>query len=307
MTRKVGPDHGAWGILYGAGAYSLWGLFPIYFKQTARVPALEVLAHRIVWALLALALVALATRGRSMALRVPARVHALYALAAALVGVNWFVYVWAVSSNFVVETSLGYFITPLVNVALGVAVFRERLRPAQWLAIGLATVGVVYLTLTHGSLPWISLALALSFGSYGLVKKQAPLGSVQGLTLETGVLFMPALAYLILLGTSDSGSFLHAGTRIDLLLAASGPVTIGPLLMFSKAVRLVPLSIIGMLQYIAPSIQFLLGVLVYREPFSSTRLVGFILVWVALVVFSVDSAVRLKPDTTITTPDDHDA
>jgi chloramphenicol-sensitive protein RarD len=283
------------GLLYGAGAYSLWGLFPIYFKQTARVPALEVLAHRIVWLLAALAVVALATRGRSTALRVPARVHALYAAAGALIGVNWFVYVWAVSSGFILETSLGYFITPLVNVALGVVVFRERLRPAQWLAIGLAATGVMYLTLTHGSLPWVSLVLAVSFGSYGLVKKQAPLGPVQGLTLETGVLFLPALAYLVLLEARGAGSFLHTGARIDLLLAASGVITMVPLLMFSKAVVEVPLSIIGMLQYIAPTIQFLLGVLVYDEPFTPTRLVGFAFVWVALAVFSADGLHAYRP------------
>jgi chloramphenicol-sensitive protein RarD len=278
------------GVLYGAAAYCCWGLFPIYFKQTAHVPALEVLAHRIVWSLIALALIALATRARSRLMRVPARVYALYALAAVLIGVNWFVYVWAVSSGFIVETSLGYFMTPLVNVVLGVMVFREHLRPVQWIAIGLAAAGVVYLTLAYGSLPWVSLVLAASFGSYGLVKKQAPLGSAPGLTLETGVLCLPALTYLAALEARGHGSFLHGGAATDVLLAASGLITIGPLLLFAKAVKRVPLSIIGMLQYIAPTIQFLLGVLVYREPFSSTRLVGFVFVWVAVVVFSADSA-----------------
>jgi chloramphenicol-sensitive protein RarD len=219
---------------------------------------------------------------------VPRRVHALYALAAALIGVNWFVYVWAVSSGFIVETSLGYFITPLVNVLLGVFVFRERLRRGQWFAIGLATVGVVYLTIAHGSLPWISLALAVSFGSYGLVKKQAPLGSVQGLMLETGVLCVPALGYLIALHVRDQGSFLHGGAAEGLLLAASGVITMVPLLLFAQAVRRVPLSIIGMLQYIAPTIQFLLGVLAYHEPFRASQFVGFAFVWVALAVFSID-------------------
>lgn len=283
------------GILYGAAAYGLWGLFPIYFKQTARVPALEVLAHRIVWSVAALAVIALATHLRTMPPRVPRRIYALYALAAALIGVNWFVYVWAVSSGFVVETSLGYFVTPLVNVVLGVLVFRERLRRLQWIAIALASAGVLYLTMAHGSLPWISLALAVSFGSYGLVKKQAPLGAVQGLMLETGVLFVPALAYLIAQDAGARGSFLHTGLRIDLLLAASGVITIGPLVLFARAVRMVPLSVIGMLQYIAPTIQFLLGVLAYREPFRRTELVGFLFVWVALLVFTLDGVRAYRP------------
>ena len=278
------------GVAYGALAYALWGLFPIYFKQTAHVPALEVLAHRIVWSVVALAFIAVAARGRTVTVRVPGRVYLLYAAAAALIGVNWFVYVWAVSSGFILETSLGYFITPLVNVLLGVMVFRERLRLGQWIAIALATGGVVHLTMAHGSLPWISLALAVSFGSYGLVKKQAPLGAVQGLTLETGVLLLPALAYLVALHVDHRGAFLQLGSRTDLLLASSGLITIGPLLLFARAVRLVPLSVIGMLQYIAPTIQFLLGVLVYHEPFRATRLTGFLFVWVALAVFTIDGA-----------------
>ena len=283
------------GIVYGAVAYGLWGLFPIYFKLTAHVPALEVLSHRIVWSLLALLLIALATRGRTIAVRVPPRVWMLYALAAALIGVNWFVYVWAVSSGFIVETSLGYFITPLVNVVLGVIVFREQLRPAQWIAIALAAAGVTHLTISHGSLPWISLALAVSFGSYGLVKKQAALGSVQGLTLETGVLFLPALLYLVVLNASQHVSFLDRGVTTDLLLIASGIITIGPLLLFAQAVRQMPLSLIGMLQYIAPTIQFLLGVLVYHEPFRATRLVGFVCVWIALAIFTLDGVRAYRP------------
>jgi chloramphenicol-sensitive protein RarD len=283
------------GVLYGAAAFGLWGLFPIYFKQTAQVPALEVLAHRIVWSVLALALIALVTRGRTLALRIPRRVYAMYGLAGALIGVNWFVYVWAVSAGFIVETSLGYFITPLVNVVLGVLVFRERLRLAQWTAVGLAAAGVIQLTMTYGSLPWIALTLAVTFGSYGLVKKQAPLGSEQGLALETGMLCLPALAYLVGLHVSGRGSFLQAGGATDLLLAASGFITIVPLLLFARAVRQVPLSVIGMLQYIAPTIQFLLGVLVYDEPFMAARFIGFLFVWIALVVFTIDGARAYRP------------
>ena len=276
------------GIWYGAAAYAAWGLFPIYFKLTAHVPALEVLGHRVIWSFLTLALLAVAARRGLAAFRVPARVYALYATAAVLIGVNWFVYVWAVSSGFVVETSLGYFITPFVNVLLGVLVFGERLRRGQWVAVGLAAVGVLYLAAAYGTLPWISLVLAISFGSYGLVKKKVSLLPVVGLTLETGVLFVPALLYALALEAAGRASFLHVGAASDLLLVGSGVITIGPLLLFAAAVQRVPLSIIGLLQYIAPTIQFLLGVLVYREPFARAQLVGFGFVWAALAVYSAE-------------------
>ena len=276
------------GIWYGAAAYASWGLFPIYFKLTAHVPALEVLGHRVIWSFLTLALLAVAARRGLAAFRVPPGVYALYASAAVLIGINWFVYVWAVSSGFVVETSLGYFITPFVNVLLGVLVFGERLRRGQWAAVGLAAAGVLYLAAAYGTLPWISLVLAISFGSYGLVKKKVSLLPIVGLTLETGVLFLPALLYALALEAAGRASFLHVGAASDLLLVGSGVITIGPLLLFAAAVQRVPLSIIGLLQYIAPTIQFLLGVLVYREPFARAQLVGFGFVWAALAVYSAE-------------------
>ena len=241
------------GIWYGIGAYTAWGLFPIYFKLTAHVPALEVLAHRVVWSFLTLLLVTMAARRTAATFRIGVRLYAFYAVAGALIGVNWFVYVWAVANGFIVATSLGYFINPFVNVVLGVMVFGERLRPLQWTAVGVAAAGVIYLTWMYGSLPWISLVLASSFGSYGLVKKKVPLPPMQGLTLETAVLFLPAVAYAVVLEGAGQGTFGHVGTATDLLLVGAGLITIGPLLLFAAAVQRVPLSVVGLLQYIAPS------------------------------------------------------
>ncbi len=287
------------GIWYGAAASASWGLVPIYFKLTGHVAALEVLSHRIIWSFLALALVTVAGRGTHATFRVPPRTYAMYGAAAALIGVNWFVYVWAVAAGFIVETSLGYFITPFVNVLLGVLVFGERLRRGQWLAVALAAAGVLFLAIAYGSLPWISLVLAISFGSYGLVKKKVSGTPMQGLTLETGVLFVPALVYALALERSGSASFLHAGTGTDALLVGAGLITIAPLLFFAAAVQRVPLSIIGILQYIAPTMSFLLGVLVYREPFSRAQLVGFAFVWAALAVFTAEGLLSRRVSRTV--------
>jgi chloramphenicol-sensitive protein RarD len=217
-----------------------------------------------------------------------ARVIRIYAVAAALVTVNWFTFVWAVNSGYVVETSLGYFINPLVSVLIGVLFLHERLRLVQWIAIGLAAAGVLYLTILYGSLPWIALVLALSFGSYGLVKKKGLLGSVHGLALETAILTPVAIGYLIYVGLRGHGALLHGGVRSDLLLLGTGAVTTIPLLFFASAVQRIPLSLLGVLQYIAPTMQFLLGVLLYREPFTAAQFVGFAMVWAALVVLGVE-------------------
>jgi chloramphenicol-sensitive protein RarD len=227
------------------------------------------------------------------ALRSP-RAMGIYTAAALVIGINWFVYVWAVNSGFIVQSSLGYFINPLVNVLLGVVVFRERLRRLQWVAIGLAASGVLYLTILYGSVPWIALALAVSFGMYGLLKKMGPLGSIQGLALETTILFVPALAYLVFVERADTGGFLHASVTAQLLMAAAGPVTTVPLLFFGSAARRIPLSLMGMLQYISPTVQFLLGVLVYKESFSAVQSVGFGLVWTALVLLAVEGYVTRR-------------
>jgi len=278
------------GIWYGIGAYVTWGLFPIYWKWLHHVPALQLISHRIVWSFVLLVVFILASRQWKVfrAAALEPRVLRIYFVAAILIGVNWLVYIWAVNAGFIVEVSLGYYTNPLLNVLMGVLFLRERLRSLQWVPLGLAAAGVFYLTWAYGSLPWIALTLAFSFGFYGLVKKTAPLGSLYGLTLETGLLFLPALLYLFYSDVTGRGAFLHASAISDALLMGAGLMTTIPLLMFASAARSIPLSLVGILQYIAPTLQFLLGVLVYGEPFTHVQLVGFGMVWVALVLFAVE-------------------
>lgn len=276
------------GLWSGVAAYSIWGLVPIYWKLLKHVPAIQVLGHRIVWSLAVLLVLVVATRRRGLA-SVSRRVVALYAIAAALIAANWFLYILAVNAGFIVETSLGYYITPLVNVLFGVVFFHERMRPAQWVSIALATAGVVQLTFAYGALPWIAFGLAVSFGSYGLAKKKAPLDPLEGLTLETAILAPVAIVYLVTLYRSGEGAFLHIGVASDALMIGGGLVTTVPLLLFAAAVRSVPLSVIGILQYIGPTLQFLLGVFVYDEPFSRMQLIGFSIVWAALAIYAEDS------------------
>lgn len=278
------------GLWFAFGAYFIWGLFPIYWKLLKDVTALELIGHRIIWSFVMLGAVITFTahwrRLREAGLNW--RVIRIYSLAAVLIGANWLIYVWAVNAGFIVETSLGYFINPLLSVLLGVIIFREKLRPMQWIPVGLAALGVGYLTLVYGRPPWIALSLAFSFGFYGLVKKLAPLGSLYGLTLETGILFLPALGYLFFLEAQGSAAFLRTGLTADLLMIGSGLVTTIPLLLFASAAQRIPLSMIGIMQYIAPTLQFLIGVLVYKEPFSQAQFIGFAIVWVALVIFGLD-------------------
>ena len=288
------------GVLNGILAYTLWGFFPIYWKLLHHVPALQLLSHRIIWSFLLLGIVLVLTRQiGSFRASLNTRTLQIYLLAAILIGVNWLTYVWAVNAGFIVETSLGYFINPLLSVLMGVLFLRERLRPLQWLPISLATIGVLYLTFTYGRPPWIALLLAFSFGFYGLVKKLAPLGSVYGLTLETGLLFVPALVFLLWVQLTGSAAFLHQGLTTDLLLIGAGVVTTIPLLMFASAAKQIPLSTVGILQYLAPTIQFLIGVFIYKEPFDHSHLIGFGLVWLALIIFWIEnflsSRTLLKP------------
>lgn len=278
------------GIWSAIGAYTLWGWFPVYFKWLAQVPAPELIGHRIVWSCLMLGAVILVTRRwqafREQALKL--RVVRAYLLAAMLISVNWLVYVWAVNSGFILEASLGYFINPLISVLMGVVLLHEKLRPWQWVAVALAILGVVYLTVAHGSLPWIALVLAFSFALYGLIKKTSPLGALHGLTLETGILLLPALGYLFFLEGNGQGAFLHAGTLIDILLIGCGLVTAVPLLLFAAAAQRIPLALLGVLQYIAPTLQFLIAILIYREPFATDKLIGFGIIWMALAIFAVE-------------------
>lgn len=279
------------GILNGIGAYALWGFFPIYWKLLHQVPALQVIGHRIGWSFVFLMMIILSTRqGREFrASALTGKTIGIYSIAAVLLSVNWLIYVWGVNAGFIVETSLGYFINPLISVLLGVVFLRERLRPAQWVPIALAGAGVVYLTLTYGRLPWIALSLAFSFGIYGFVKKLAPLGSLHGLTLETAIVFPLALIYLVIVEIAGTGAFLHQGALTDILLIGTGVVTSIPLLLFASAARQIPLTMVGILQYLAPTLQFLIGVFVYHELFDRTRLIGFSLVWIALVIFWVEN------------------
>jgi chloramphenicol-sensitive protein RarD len=278
------------GILYGIGAYVFWGFFPIYWKLLHHVPAIQVIGHRIIWSFLLLIVVIFLTKQLTeFRATINFKILRVYTIAALLVGVNWLVYVWAVNAGFIVETSLGYFINPLLSVLLGVIFFKEKLRTAQWIPVVLAALGVAYLTYVYGRLPYIALTLAFSFGLYGLVKKLSPLGSLYGLTIETGILFIPAFGYLIFTEINSSAAFLHTGITSDLLMVGAGLVTTIPLLMFASAVRSVPLWVAGLLQYITPTIQFLIGILIYKEPFSHNQLIGFGLVWIALVIFLVEN------------------
>ena len=286
------------GVWQALSAYSIWGLFPLYWTLFHGIAALEVLAHRIVWSFVAVAVILAAIdRVRVGALlSLPWRIVALYGAAASLIGVNWFLYVWGVNAGLVVQTSLGYFMTPLVNVVLGVVVFRERLSTAQWLAVALAAAGVVYLTVAYGVLPWLALGLAVTFGGYGLTKKKAPMPAFDGLAVETALLVPLAMLYLSWLGWNGSAAFLRVSGTTEALLAASGLITIVPLVLFASAVRRVPLSIIGLLQYISPTIQLVLGLVVFREPFTRVQLIGFGCVWGALVVFAIDGLrARARP------------
>jgi chloramphenicol-sensitive protein RarD len=283
------------GLWYAAAAYTIWGTFPLYWRLLRPVPSLEVLAHRIVWSSVALGAIVVVARGTGAWRSVSRRVLTQYGIAAVLIAINWLTYIYGVGQERVVEVSLGYFITPLINVLLGTVVLRERLRTLQWAAVGLAAVGVGYLTYQYGSLPWIAVILAVSFGGYGLVKKTATLPALEGLTLETVVLLAPALVYLLV---GPGRAFRSGDLGTDALLIGGGLVTIGPLLLFASAVRGVPLTVIGIIQYLSPTISFLLGVFVLGEPFSADQFVGFGFVWAAIALFTLDGvrSVRLQAD-----------
>jgi chloramphenicol-sensitive protein RarD len=293
------------GIWYAIGAYASWGLFPIYWKLLHHVPALQLISHRIIWSFLALIVFILFLRQwsdfRSAAFSL--RVFYVYLIAAVLIGINWLTYVWAVNAGHIIETSLGYFINPLLSVSMGVFFLHEHLRPRQWISIGLAAAGVLFLAIVHGSIPWIALTLAFSFAFYGLVKKTAPLGSLYGLTLETGILILPALFFLFISDVNGTGAFLHTGTTADILLAGAGIVTTIPLLLFASAARRIPLSLIGVLQYISPTLQFLIGVLIYHESFTLIQFIGYAIVWIALILFGMESFFAYRAQIAIMEPE----
>lgn len=278
------------GIAYAACAYIAWGLFPLYFRQMATVPATQVLAHRIVWSLL-FVFALLALRRQWQWLRPLARqpkVLAAFAASALLLSTNWLTYIWSVNQGHILEASLGYFITPLVNVALGYSVLHERPRRLQWTALALAALGVVWLTVQTGHLPWIALVLAGSFGSYGLLRKIAVLGPLEGLALETLMLAPVALIALGVWWLQGTASFPAAEGSMNAWLIGSGPVTTVPLLLFAAGARRLSMTTLGLLQYLGPTLQLALGVWVFHEPFTPERLIGFGMIWAALVVYTAD-------------------
>jgi chloramphenicol-sensitive protein RarD len=279
------------GVLYAAVAYIAWGLFPIFFKQLSNVNAFEVVMHRIVWSLVFLVGV-LAMLRRWSWLRDVARqprVLAAFAASAMLLSANWSVYVWAVHNAHMVDASLGYFILPLVNVAFGFAFLQERPRPVQWLAVAVALAGVVWLTVQGGRLPWVALVLAMTFGIYGLLRKVASLGALEGLTLESMLLAPFAAGLLVWWTWHGQGALVQGSASTMGWLMLAGPLTAIPLLLFAAGARRIPLATLGILQYISPSLQMLLGVWLYGEAFDPARAIGFYLIWLALVVYTLDS------------------
>jgi len=285
------------GILLSICSYLAWGLFPLYFKSVGNVLPLEILAHRIFWALPFLLLIMASRKQWAWLSTILNRPNVLggFIVSALLLSINWFIYIWAVNNGRIVDGSLGYFINPIVNVLLGFILLKERLRSVQWVSVGIATAGVVWLALLNGHMPWISLALAFSFGAYALMRKTAALGALEGLTLETLILFPCAAAYLVYLvlqGQSTFASTWISGDTTPWLLMAAGPITAVPLLFFASGARLIPMSTLGILQYISPSIQLLIGVWIYHEPFSANRLIGFIIIWSALFLYSAEGLWR---------------
>lgn len=280
----------ACGTWVAIAAYGIWGLFPIYWKWLEEIPALQLVSHRVLWTCVTLGLVILLSgKWQSFVASFRSgRMMRIYLVAALLMGINWLVFTIAVNSDNVTQTGLGYYISPLINVLMGVLLLRERLRIGQWASVGMAAAGVTYLTVMQGTLPWMALALAFSFGCYGLVKKMAPLDAVNGLMLETSLLLPAALAYLGYCELTGQGAFVHASTGATLLMIASGVVSMSPLLLFALAAQQIPLSRLGILQYLTPTLQLLLGVMVYHEPFDHHSLLGFGLVWTSLLMFSLD-------------------
>ena len=277
------------GLLFGISAYIIWGLLPLYWKLVEEAGAYEILAHRGIWSLLiCISLLALRKQLRSAYVMVrSSRTLSLLFLASGLLTINWGVYIWSVTVNRVVEAALGYYITPLINVTFGVLLLREKLRPAQWIAVALAVVGVVILTLGYGSLPWIALVLAISWGSYSLIKKSLNLGALETLSLETLFAFLPNLVFLLIIESNGSAEFGSTWT-ISLLLFGAGAATVIPLLLFNGSTTRLPLSTVGLLQYITPTIMFFIGIFINNEDISMTKVIGFAFIWLALAVLSRD-------------------
>ncbi len=293
------------GILSTATAFTLWGIFPLYLKLLKSIPALEILSHRVVWSIVLLAVILGLRRQWTWVnkIRQRPRIALVFVASAAMLATNWVVYIWAVGEQRIIDASLGYFITPLFNVLFGI-MLGERLRNAQWLAIAFAACGVIWLTIGVGQLPWIGLTLAVTFSLYGLLSKTAPLGALEGLTAETLVMLPLAALFLLLPNSGSSHAFTADDTFMSGLLLTAGPVTAVPLLLFAFGARRIPLSMLGLLQYIGPSIQLLLGIWLYHEPFGKNCLIGFALIWAGLIVYSVQGIWRTwRPRSEAKNPD----
>ena len=284
------------GYLLGFSAWAMWGFFPLYWPLLEPSGAVEILAHRIVWSLVAMVVAVVAVRRRS-ALRATfadRRTRLLLTAAAVLITVNWGTYIWGVNNGHVVETSLGYFINPLVSVMLGVLILGERMRRLQWVAIGIAGLAVLGLAIDYGRPPWVALVLAFSFGAYGLVKKKADAGAVESLVVETALIAPVALTYIAFLTMTGASTFGGSGTGHVLLLMGTGVITVLPLLCFGAAATRIPLSTLGLMQYVTPTVQFILGLAVFHEPMPVTRWIGFSFIWLALVMFTVEALVHRR-------------
>lgn len=292
------------GLAATIGAFAIWGVFPLYWKQVQEVPSLEIMAHRLVWCTIFVwAGLFLFQRQRWWRpLLADRRVRWSLLASGSLIGVNWWLYIWAVNNGHIVESSLGYFINPLVNIALGTILLKERLNPWQWASLALAATGVAWLTLHFGRPPWIALALAFSFGTYGLLRKMSTVGAIHGLAMETAMLFPIALCVLI--GLQLNGQT-HFGSKLwpqDVFLVFGGIATAVPLILFAFGAQRIPYSMVGFIQYLAPSMQLSIGVLVYDEPFDSGRAIGFSLIWVALLIYAGNGLYRYQSGRKIRAP-----
>ena len=280
------------GVVCASSAFLIWGLSPIYWKVLHNIPALEIIMHRVIWSFLFLLIILIFHRhwNEFTAVIKKPRTILILLLTTVLLGFNWFIYIWAVNNEHILQASLGYFINPLINVLLGMVFLRERFRRLQTVSLVLAGIAVLYLTFYHGEFPWIALSLAFAFGFYGLIRKVAPVSSLVGLFIEMLFLSGPALAYLLFLNSKETGALFHISIKIDLFLMGAAFLTAFPLLLFTLGTRRLNLSTVGFLQYIAPSCMFLVGVFLYNEPISSTRIFAFVLIWTALFIYSADAA-----------------
>ena len=300
MSPMVSPGLDRRGLAIAIGAFVLWGLMPLYWHLLKVVPALQIVSHRVLWSAVLVALWLGWTQGRGWfaAILAKPRLAGMLVLAGLCIGINWSLFIWAVNAGHVVETSLGYFINPLLSVLIGVLFLRERLNALQWTSVGIAACGVLWLTFNYGNFPWIALSLAATFGAYGLIRKLAPVDSVAGIGFENAVLLLPALVLLVSQELAGKGGFLPGagawGWWVDLLLVFGGALTALPLIGFAYAVRRVPLSTVGLMQYIAPTLSFLSGVFFFHEPFDHDRAIGFVFIWIALALFMTDSLRRAR-------------